>query len=128
VPRLFLGPAELVAALGTGDLEEANEHITALLEAAGIHVEDEGHDDDEGDTSDTDMGEVSPALVPLQEALEAIEHGDLETAEHELLEFVESAEGMDLTQAEEALTHLLAGELHDVEDILGEMLGTGGHS
>ena len=31
-------------------------------------------------------------------------------------------------QAEEALTHLLAGELHDVEDILGEMLGTGGHS
>lgn len=76
--------------------------------------------EDDHDGMDMDM---DADLIPLQEALEAIEQGDLDTAALELGHFIESATGMDLMMAEEALSLLQAGDLHGAEDAIGEMLG-----
>ncbi|MDA0988430.1 MAG: c-type cytochrome [Chloroflexi bacterium] len=98
---------EILALLQAGNLTEAEHELTELLEAMGVAVE-------------TDM---DTAHSPLQEALEAMEQGNLDTAATELGEFIESATGMDRIKAQEALTLIQAGSLHDAEDIIGEMLG-----
>lgn len=107
---------EILALLQAGDLTEAEHELTELLEAMGIHM------DDDHDATDPNM-DMGDEHNPLQEVLEAIEGGDLDAAATELGHFIESATGMDRVKAEEALTLLQTGDLHGAQDVIGEMLG-----
>ena len=79
--------------------------------------------------SDSDAdADASAAHTPLEEALEAVEQGDVDTAIEELGHFIESATGTELTEAQEALALLQAGDLHEAEDIIAELLGMAPHS
>ena len=64
---------EILVLAQAGNLTQAEHELIELLEAMGIAVQ-EGHD-----SMDTDMDMDSPR-APLQEALEAIEQGDVDTA------------------------------------------------
>lgn len=126
----------VLSAIQAGDLEEAEHEIVAMLSAAGVSVEAEGHghaeaeeeghahaEGEEGEHAHAEGEDVSPELAPLVEALEAIRGGDLETATHDLEQFIENASGINRIKTEEALHLLEAGELHYAQDTIGEMLG-----
>ena len=106
---------EILTLVQVGNLTEAEHELIELLEVMGIAGE-EGHDS-------MDMDADADDHTPLQEALEAIEQGDVDAAILELGHFIESATGTDLTKAQEALRLLQAGDLHEAEDVIGEMLG-----
>lgn len=134
---------EILALLAADEKHEAEEHLSALLGLTSIGVDDaheeadehavDDHDadatHDEGDEHAVDEHEdVTPELAPIAEALEAIEAGDYALAETEIEHFAGDASTVDRLKAEEALASLAAGNLHDAEDILQELLGVTEHA
>ena len=107
---------EILALAQAGKLTEVEHELIDLLEVMGVHVEDDH------DSTDMDM-DTDAEHTPLQEALEAIENGDVDAATTELGHFIESTTGAELIEAQEALKLLQAGDLHGAEDAIGEMLG-----
>ena len=96
---------EILALALADNLTEAEHEIVELLESIGIGME-------------TDAEHTS-----LQEVMEAIEQGDVATAVLELGHFIEGATGEELIKAQEAMRFLQEGDLHEAEDVIGEMLG-----
>ena len=116
------GSEEILALVQAGDLETAEHELVELLAAIGVEM---GSADDHGTMEG--MEDVDAAMTPLMEALEASQAGNLELALEELGHFIESATGADMIKAMNALAALEAGDKHEGEDMIAEMLGIDSH-
>ena len=83
--------------------------------------------DDHDATGDHTAATSEDHMLLLAEALEAMEGGNIEEAQHKIEAWMEDASEADLMKAMELLELLAKGELHDAEDILGQLMGVEGH-
>jgi hypothetical protein len=120
--------------IAKSDFGTAEQLVAAMLGVEAHGTEGDGHDDhDHGTamemhTEPEHESSVDPALMPLHLAYEAIHEGDLETAKHQIEEFIEEAPGITRIKAREALELLEAADLHEAEHAVGELLGIGAHN
>lgn len=128
-----------ISALAAQDPQDALHHIGHVIAA----VEDPEHREAMvrardhvrgGDLHDAEhlvqemlAGKAEPELeiarLHLRLALTAVDRRDTEEAIHQVRHFVETAEGAERRQGQVALDHLRAGELHDAEHALADLLG-----
>lgn len=128
-----------LGALAAEDSQDALHHIGHILEA----VDDREHREAlvearqlvrAGDLHEAEhliqemlAGTAEPELgigrLHLRLALTAVDQGDTEEAIHQVRHFMERAQGPDRRQGEVALDHLRAGELHDAEHAIADLLG-----
>jgi hypothetical protein len=119
------------------DFGPAEQLVAGMLGVEAHGTEGDGHDDHDHGTAmemhtepehESSSSSVDPALMPLHLAYEAIHEGDLETAKHQIKEFIEQATGITRIKASEALELLEAADLHEAEHAIGNLLGIGAHN
>ena len=128
-----------LSALAAEDSQDALHHIGHVIEA----VEDHEHREAmtrardlvrSGDLHDAEhliqemlAGKAEPELgiarLHLRLALTAVDQRDTEEAVHQVRHLLETAEGVERRQGQVALDHLRAGELHDAEHAIADLLG-----
>ena len=112
------------------DLVENADHrhqMEEVLEALdGAHLHEAEHSI-EGMLAGTAESELSLAELHLQMVLSALAVDDAEDAQHHMSHFIEEAEPSKVDLAEEAMGHLNAGELHEAEELVRELIETRPH-
>ena len=133
-PEFAIDHLEHIHATAPAELQEQIAAAITLLQADDLHEAEEvlaailGEDAGDDHADDAHADAPSAELAPLAEALDALGHGDVETAEHEIEEFLEMATGEVKEQVEAALHHLQGGDLHEAEEALAEILGVDAHA
>ncbi len=100
---------QVLEALDTGDLHEAEHTIEDML--AGVAEP-----------------ELGLAELHLQMILSAIAVNDADDAQHHMGHYIEEPESLDAEGAQKAMEFLSAGELHEVEELVRELIEGMPHS
>lgn len=109
--------------------DHPHEGVTEAHEDGEEHDATEAHEEvDEHHEAEGNAEGVDAELPPLEEALDSLRNGDIESAVQEIEHFIESASDTIRTEAEEVLDLIRSGKLHGAQDTLAEMLGQEGHS